>query len=591
MEKRKREGQRTDRPRPPFDNPGRSTEEMLRWAHPLLTVDEVRRSRGLARAFLDGAGPRLQKELERLRRQTDDGILDEVPYWEGWYLSCREPLPVHVNPFYLLDEAALPAEEDRCRLAARLALAAASFCLDIDRGRIEPDRFREETLCMVPYGKLFRCSRGSFPDRDRQIRGDVSSLEGRSAVVLVGGRPFLLELISPEGTLRDLGETAAHLRALAAERSQESLPLGLMTCLDRESAAAFRKGFTAASSENAAALKAIEGALFALRLDGPCGPSLDERARHFLFDEGHNGWYEKSFQIVVTADGAAGLNFEHSARDGTCLGRLVKEILGRAPRVGRGARLPGGARRLGFRIGPDLAERLAVAAEACRALSARRRQRLYRFDAFGRERVKAGRLSPDAFVQIAFLVAQRALWKGWRSVYESVQMRRFRLGRTEGTRPLTEEAAAFVRAFRGGGLSREALRGLLLRAGEAHRSRIDQCLDGCGVEGHLGLLKRVWELRGEVLGLARPALYDGPAWLKLTSNFFSSSTTAGVGLALAGYGPVEAGGLGLRYLSRPGHFLFHVSSWAERDKGEGFVEALDEALSAMGSLLEPGRPL
>lgn len=585
MEKRKKEDPRTARPRPPFDDPRRSAMEMLRWARPLLTDDEVRQSEGLARAFLDGAGPPLQEELNRLRRQTDDVILDEVPYWEGWYLSCREPLPVHVNPFYLLDEAALPAEEDRCRLAARLALAAASFCLDIDRGQVEPDRFREETLCMVPYGKLFRCSRGAFPVRDRQILGEASSLEGRSAVVFVGGRPFLLELISPDGALRDLDETAAHLRSLVAGGTVEALPLGLMTCLDRERAAAFRKEFTAASSENVAALKAIEGALFALRLDGPCGPSLDERARHFLFDEGQNGWYEKSFQIIVTADGAAGLNFEHSLRDGTYLGRLVKELLARSSRPGGEGRLPLGPRPIPYVLDDGLKGELARAERACRDLSARRRQRLYRFDTFGRERVKAGCLSPDAFVQIAFLVAQRALWREWRSVYESVQMRRFRLGRTEGTRPLTDEAAAFVRAFRGGG-GREELVGLLLASGEAHRRRIDQCLDGRGVEGHLGLLKRIWELRGEALGLDRPTLFDSPAWLKLTSNFFSSSTTAGVGLTLAGYGPVQIGGLGLRYLSRPDHFLFHVSSWAEEDKGEGFVEALDEALPVLGSLLK-----
>lgn len=568
---------------PPFDNPLRRAERLLQWAEPLLDEEERLRSRRDLAAFAAQAPP-LQAELDRLRRRGEDAFLDEVPYWEGWYLSCREPLPVHANPFYLFDLSGLPREGDPCRLAARLALAGAAFCLDIDGGRLEADSFRGERLCMAAYEKLFRVSRGAFPFRDRLVRGERASLSGRSALVLVGGRPFLLELISPEGELRRLDETARLLRSLYERTEPDPLPLGLMTTVDRDEAHRFRSRLVALPS-NERSLAEIEGSLFALRLDGPCGDSMEERACHFLFDEGKNGWYEKSFQIIVAADGAAGLNFEHSARDGTHMGRLVSELLRRASALSGGVSLPSGARPLSFVLDEGLRAELHRASRSARNLSEARRQRLYRFDLFGADRVKAGFLSPDAFVQLAFLAAQRRLWPRWRSLYESVQMRRFRKGRTEGTRPLTAEAALFVETLAGEEASRGHLRRLLLGAGDAHRRRIDLCMAGEGVEGHLGLLRRVWQERGADLAVEEPSLFQGPAWTKLTSNVFSSSTTEGKGLLLAGYGPVQIGGLGLRYLRCPDHFLFHVSSWAEQDQGEPFVEALDERLSLMGMLL------
>ncbi len=121
-------------------------------------------------------------------------------------------------------------------------------------------------------------------------------------------------MVSPEGELRNREDTARALEKIAAaEHGDHPFP-GLMTCLPREEAAQGRRPLSAGGKENLSCLVRAEESLFVLRLDPPCGGRLHEKGRHFLFDEGKNGWYEKSFQLIVTADGAAGINFEHSAR-------------------------------------------------------------------------------------------------------------------------------------------------------------------------------------------------------------------------------------------------------------------------------------
>ncbi len=69
------------------------------------------------------------------------------------------------------------------------------------------------------------------------------------------------------------------------------------------------------------------------------------------------------------------------------------------------------------------------------------------FDDFGTERAKALRMSPDAFVQMAFQLAhQRA--KGFvGATYESIATRHWRNGRTEAMRVVTPEVLRFVAAM------------------------------------------------------------------------------------------------------------------------------------------------
>lgn len=572
---------------PPLNDLQGSVEKLIQWSAPLLSEEEVQNSRLAANSFLKSEGKALQEELNRLRSEGEK-VLDLVPYWKGWYLKQRDALPVNVNPFYLFDPKSVPEEDDFCRLAARLALGAVSFCTDLDKGAVPQDTFKGSPLCMKGYDHMFRSSRGAFPGRDQIIKGDPRSTEGRSLLVMTGGFMHLVPVLSKDGVLRGLDDLTTVLRGLVdGSPKSDPLPIGLITCPPRDEAAALRSTLTK-DEHNDRNLKQVEGALFVLCLDGECGEGLKAGAEHFLFDQGRNRWFEKSFQLIVTSDGRSGINFEHSSRDGTHVGPLVREIQGRSFYPFSEEAEMEKTTELKFNLSQDMRDRLSEIKEYCKELRNSLIQRPFIFDLYGKAGIKEAGVSPDAFVQIAILLAQKDIWTSWRSVYESVQMRSFEDGRTEGTRPLTDEAAAFLDGLEKGE-DRDSLKALLEKASDAHKGRIALCMEGKAPEGHLALLRQVWVESGQSLGIDRePDIFLSPAWLKMTKNYISTSTTPGKGLTLAGYGPVEPGGISGRYLSRPDRLIFHIGSWScDGDLAERFVTALDNALRRMGKLFVP----
>jgi carnitine O-acetyltransferase len=66
------------------------------------------------------------------------------------------------------------------------------------------------------------------------------------------------------------------------------------------------------------------------------------------------------------------------------------------------------------------------------------------FDDFGTERAKALRMSPDAFVQMAYQLAHRRAKGLTGATYESIATRHWRHGRTEAMRVITPEVLTFV---------------------------------------------------------------------------------------------------------------------------------------------------
>ncbi len=79
--------------------------------------------------------------------------------------------------------------------------------------------------------------------------------------------------------------------------------------------------------------------------------------------------------------------------------------------------------------------------------------KIYHFREYGTDFIKTLRVSPDAFVQMALQLTYFRLHGTVTPVYETASTRKYLHGRTETCRSLSNESAAFVRAFDDASLS------------------------------------------------------------------------------------------------------------------------------------------
>ena len=113
---------------------------------------------------------------------------------------------------------------------------------------------------------------------------------------------------------------------------------------------------------------------------------------------------------------------------------------------------------------------------------------------YGKQAVKAARVSPDAWAQllIQLAYARHLRLRGWKrqgATYESATTRRFFKGRTEVVRVVTSESDAFVRAMMADDGAEEAgvenRKALLERAANVHVANAQAAGRGEGVDRHL----------------------------------------------------------------------------------------------------------
>jgi carnitine O-acetyltransferase len=158
--------------------------------------------------------------------------------------------------------------------------------------------------------------------------------------VLCKGQFFVFNTLWPNGQLAILEpglvkNFEAILNYAATRDPVESAmeAVGVLTAENRDQWASCRAKLVALSPKNAEMLRLVDTALFVVCLDDCSPESLDDRAANMLHGSYHlethlrahegvlqigtitNRWYDK-LQLIVCENGAAGINFEHSAVDG-----------------------------------------------------------------------------------------------------------------------------------------------------------------------------------------------------------------------------------------------------------------------------------
>eukprot|EP00854_Cymbomonas_tetramitiformis_P030398 gene30398-37994_t len=161
------------------------------------------------------------------------------------------------------------------------------------------------------------------------------------------------------------------------------------------------------------------------------------------------GRYDKQ-QLVVAADGALGMVFEHSYSDGTAWSRLIGEVMADV----EGAPPPRGCsslpeftfseapipREVHIETPPEIMAATWDARAKSEALSAQVELEVVEFAAFGKEEMKGWGVSPDAAVQMALQLAfHRQHNHVLPPTYEACATRAFLHGRTETIRTSSTE--------------------------------------------------------------------------------------------------------------------------------------------------------
>ena len=431
-------------------------QQMLYSAEAITTPEELAEARMLADDFAAGEGPALQAELVARDARQYSSFISEP--WFEMYLRDSRPLLLNHNPqltFNDEDARSIAGDLVQSDRAARMVHGAMTFARTLEADLLEPDVFHtapqrsktrlfEEVVRLLPrgiafygaaacgaypldmsqYANLLRSTRLPGPEIDRlQVSPGT-----RHIAVLRGGTFWSLDVLDEDGATIPLPEVQAGLQAIIDAADSTPVPVasedvGLLTTLDRRTWAGLRERLHSSDPTNAASLESIDSALFVLALDDASPTEPLEVSSTFLHGKGGGRWYDKSFTLIVTANGKAAINFEHAWGDGVAVLRFCNEIHAAStamPSVSTPQTPRAPPTALAFKLPNDIKTSIADAQRAFDATLARTDQAMLRVEHFNSAALKAAKLSPDGAMQMAFQLAHAHMHGGpLPSTYES----------------------------------------------------------------------------------------------------------------------------------------------------------------------------
>ena len=324
-----------------------------------------------------------------------------------------------------------------------------------------------------------------------------------------------------------------------------------------------------------------------------------------------NRWYDK-LQLIVTLNGKAGFNFEHTGVDGHTVLRLATDIytdsiLGFARGVTKNVldifnnnnksqtfflindqnddlidkgkqgkhniiTIP---RKLEWHVDPFLLSSLHFAETKISDLISQYELVTLDFKYYGGLHIKGQfKCSPDAFTQQIFQVAYYALYGKFETIYEPAMTKMFQNGRTEAIRSVTLASKKFVKSIFDRKATDEKRIQYLQESCKEHSRITKECSMGLGQDRHLYALYSIWnEMFKDTMLL--PGIFQDKAWSMLNTTVISTSNCGNPCLKNFGFGPVTPNGFGIGYIIRDESISLVVTSKHRQTKR--FVSLLEKS--------------
>ncbi|KZT04232.1 acyltransferase ChoActase/COT/CPT [Laetiporus sulphureus 93-53] len=563
--------------------------------------------------FLVSDGPRWQ---ERLKEYADDKASYIEEFWYESYLSHTDPVVLALNPFFVLENDPTPDRGSQLPRAASLIVSSLGFIHDLRAGMLEPDSIRGTPLDMDQYTRLFGTAR--IPT-ERGCKMEIHS-DSRHIVVLRRGQFYWFDVLDDENRpVLTEREILRNLQAIV--RDADELPvhevarnsIGVLSTENRKLWSSLRHQLSK-NGNNDSCLQIIDNALFVVCVDDATPESLAELCNNFLCGTYNlkngvqvgtctNRWYDK-LQIIVCADGSAGINFEHTGVDGHTVLRfaadifteglmlLARSINPSAPTLFHATLSPyaksykhsrGSAvapqlsyvidtvpKKLEWALYPELRAAIRFAETHLSDLICQNDCQALEFKGYGKNFITSHGFSPDAFVQMAFQAAYYGLYGRIECTYEPAMTKHFLHGRTEAIRTVQSHSVNFVKTFFSEVQLAQKITALRT-ACQGHVKLTKECSQGLGQDRHLYamycLVQRERESireedeassspSGSVSSFtstaserpALPSIFTDPGWSTLGTSILSTSNCGNPALRLFGFGPVAAEGYGIGYI-------------------------------------------
>lgn len=572
-------------------------------------------------------------DKELAQEQPESSYIER--FWYDSYLEYDASVVLNVNPFFQLQDDPTIVDTSatdsgpygyntvQVKRAAKLTTSILKFIRELRHGTMKPDVIKGRHLSMDQYKKLFGSSR--IPpgpgEQSCHLQTDTTS---HHVIVMYKSQFYWFDVldINNDPIFSTPEEMEWNLYSIIMDGNTTknvnggTLPFGVFTTESRRVWSNIRDYiYRSEDPSNWKILKIIESALFVICLDDVsfgdspkdkrelaksllCGTSkieLDFKKTNVPLNVQHgtclNRWFDK-LQLIITKNGKAGINFEHTGFDGHTVLRLAIDIytdsiLSFARGVSKnvpdifdnrnGTIIKGSdsmelndpsnlanlitiPRKLEWKADNFLLSSLHFAETRISDCISQYEFVTLDFDKFGGDHIKSlFKCSPDAFTQQVFQIAYYALYGKFETTYEPAMTKGFQNGRTEAIRTVTSECKKFVKSLFDRNATDDDRKTYLQQACKEHSTITRECSMGQGQDRHLYALYSIWNLWYKD-SMPLPPIFQDKSWSILNTNVISTSNCGNPCLKNFGFGPVTANGFGIGYIIRDNSISIVVSS-------------------------------
>ncbi|XP_043485133.1 carnitine O-palmitoyltransferase 2, mitochondrial-like isoform X2 [Leptopilina heterotoma] len=577
---------------------------------PLLSEEEFTKTKSFVNQFLENEGLIFQNELiKKDKKNRHTSYISE--YWFDMYLRDRRPLPINYNPIIIYTQESDERYNDQLVKATNFIVSSARFMKSLRAGILEPEVFHlnpkksntelfRTIISMLPswiscYGayafKAFPLDMSQYENlfnstRIPEFGKDRIFLEksARHILVMRGGNFYCFDVINPDGTLVSPVEIAANLNFILGDNKGSSKnPIGIFTTSERDQWAKARAHLLKIGNNDV--LQKIDSAAFALILDDEdFSQEFMNLLRNFLHGDGKNRWFDKSFSLIITKDGSAAVNFEHSWGDGIAILRYFQDV---KTDISKHwwfqpedklliSKIKPDVESLEFTVDEKVKDMIEFEVKKYKELTDSLSVDYIKYDEFGKELIKQFGASPDAIIQLAIQLAFYKQEGRTAASYESCSTAAFKHGRTDTVRPCTEQTkkVCSILAEKSSEVSNAELKKMIVDCSKAHTELVKNAAMGQGFDRHLFALKKMQE----ELGSSKSPLFEDPAFSSLNYNILCTSTLSTPAMLGGGFGPVVPEGFGIGYMMLNKEIRGLITSYSEHKNAKEFVKNLTAAL-------------